>query len=268
MKPLDVITSVDFGYRLVWAEREYLARLALVPVAVKLLTLGIVMALDWQQEYLRSAVLMLPSFFAYGWMLSHLSRLVFYGQRWPFRPSGDAVIDGVMLDDRAHGISAGTLYFAVICYLLAGINGILTMSLSDMKVDGPPGPGGHEPGGVAGLAALAFLVFFLWSVRLLFLYIPAAAGLSVRPIVRAANGMMLSLQMAGTALVSFVPVALIAWWVTMAVIPKTLTPQEPSTGLIVFLTLWWVLASVLAQMIVTASIAFGIKTMMSDKKKP
>ncbi len=177
-----------------------------VPVAVKLLSIGVVMALGWQQEYLRNVILMVPSLFAYGWMLSHLSRLVFFGQRWPFRPSGDAVLDGVLLNDRATACPAGTLFFVLICYFLSGINAALVTLMSGVKQPMTPGQTMHEPEGMASLAALAFMAFSLWSVRFLFLYIPAAAGLSTRPIVRAKQGMLLSLQMTGVALVCILPV--------------------------------------------------------------
>lgn len=268
MKPLDVVNSVDFGYRLVWAERRYLTRLAAIPVLIKLLTIALVIALGWPEEALRSTIISLPSLFAYGWMLSHLSRLVFYGQYWPFRPTGDAVADGVMLQDRAQGVSAGTLFFVVAYYLFAGLDGIILFLIPAEKIQqmtsGVP-PTSEEPSMMLGFAALAFVVFSLWAARFMFLYIPAAAGLSVRPIVRARQGMLISLQMIGIGLVCLIPVMLVAKWLLTIMIAVFVGDHSVSPGLLVLVNTWFQLAITIAQLILTASIAHGIKTMMREK---
>jgi hypothetical protein len=270
MKPMDVISSVDFGYRLVWAERGYLARLATVPVAIKLLTLALVIALDWPEDSLRSTIITLPSLFASGWMLSHLSRLVFYGQRWPFRPSGNAVADNIALQERAHGISAGTLFFALTFYLFFGLSGVAAALVPAEKMQQMAAGNQtlQEPSILAGFLALGFLLLSLWSVRFLFLFIPAAAGLSVRPVVRAPQGMLLSLQMMGIGLVSFIPVILLASWLFTVAFVGFSSGNTISPGMIVLGQAWMVPAVTIAQMIITASIAYGVRTLMSEKSKP
>lgn len=269
MKPLDVTASVDYGYRLIWVERHYLMRLAVVPMVIKFICLLTILSTGWDQQYLRATLVMLPSFFADGWMLSHLVRLVFLGQRWPFRPTGDAVKDDANLNDRAHGVSAGTLFFVVIQYLLAGVNAVMLTILSGMKAEMAANAGqtAHEPSALAGFAALLFLAFSIWSVRLLFLYIPAAVGMRVRTIVNGPQNTLLSLQMLGVALISAIPLMLLANGAANAFIPDGMKPADFTTTMRIVLVAWQVVINTVTYMITTASIAFGIKLMMEARKK-
>ena len=268
MKPLDVINSVDFGYRLVWAERKYLVQLAMVPMAIKLLTLGLILVLGWNEQALRSVIISIPSFLATGWMLSHLSRLVFYGQRWPFRPSGDAAKDGIALQERAYGISAGTLFFTLAVYLFMAPHGIILALVPPEAIEQmeKTGQSPIEPSVFSNFAALVILILSLWLIRFIALFIPAAAGLSVRPIVRARQGMLLSLQVLGTGLVSFVPIIILSSFLFAVVSSMFINGNPVSPGTVLLGKVWLVPTVTAAQLIATASLAFGIKVMMEERK--
>ena len=121
MAAFDVIEAGGKGYSFAWAERRYLLRLALVPLLIKLVCHTVVLTFEWQTDFMRQALVMLPSYFADGWLMAHLVRLVFLEQRWPFRPTGNKEQDLTVLEDRARGVLSGVLVFALIKFLLAGV---------------------------------------------------------------------------------------------------------------------------------------------------
>ena len=110
---IDVVESVDYGYRFLWRERAYLMHIAAAPLAIKAICLLVLIGLGWERDFIRSALVMLPAYFAEGWMLAHLIRLVFYDQRWPFQPTGDKARDQMLLQDRIFG---GHWRRAVFCH--------------------------------------------------------------------------------------------------------------------------------------------------------
>ncbi|MGZ9107235.1 MAG: hypothetical protein ACXW4B_00235 [Micavibrio sp.] len=266
MKPLDVINSVDFGYRLAWAERHYLLRLAAVPLFVRLVCLLAVVGLGWEQEYLRRALIMLPSFFTEGWLLAHLVRLVFHGQRWPFRSSGDKAQDEALLLDRAHGIMAGTLFYVVIKFLMTGCLAIaLSVQMAAQSELAVVAQTNTDPNPIIILISLAVMVLTLWGFRFIFLYIPAAAGISAQFIIRARQGFLLSIQMLGVWMVCSIPFVLLTMIVISAVIPSEPGAALPMTARIVFLLLEVVTETLIA-IVSTAAIAAGLRNMIENPK--
>ncbi len=270
MKPLDVISSVDFGYRLVWRERRYLLRLAAVPLLVKAICLLILSGLGWEQNYLRMGLVMLPSFFTEGWMLAHVTRLIFFDQRWPFRSSGDRKQDEAVLLDRAYGVMLGTMFYVVIKFLLAGVIALLAAfqvmaqaDLAAMSQQTAPA----EPSFLAFLAAVSFLVITAWGFRFMFLYIPAAAGITGDIIIRTKQGMLMSLQMMGIWLVSTVPFLLVLGMVGSALLSGTPTEGGAPVSLGAAWTLVQTVVSTLMAMVCTAAIAAALRNMI-EKPRP
>lgn len=204
MNRIDVINSTDYGYRVLWTERHYLMRLAGVPVLIKLVCFGIVMLLGWEKDSIRVALVMLPSFLTEGWMLAHVSRFVFFGQRWPFRPTGNVEEDEAQLRDRALGVSAGAVAYTLMKYILSGLLGVVETAQSQFPPPGsmhaaqPPDPG-------MAFAALLFVIFSLWMFRYLFYYIPLSVGYGWRALKGAGRGFITSVQFMGVWLVTFVP---------------------------------------------------------------
>ncbi len=260
---IDVIDCIDFGYRTLWREREYLLRIAAVPVLVKLICFMILLLVGWQADFIRSALVLLPAYFAEGWMLAHLIRLVFYDQRWPFRPSGDPVLDHQMLQDRVYGITAGTLFYVVIKFLLAGFKAILT-SAQTAAVETPSIPGDTPP----GIALVALLLIFLtiWGFRFIFLYIPVAAGLRPQVLMNPPNSMQVSIRLLGVWLVSVIPIILLLLVVSSALLSSHLDsgapmPLLPSVVMVLFHVVFDTVIAVLS----TLAAAYGLKKMMTPR---
>lgn len=262
MASLDVISSVDYGYRFIWTERRYLRRLVAVPLAVKLVCFIALTLFGWQQDFIRMALVMLPSFFAEGWMLAHVSRLVFHGQRWPFTASGDRARDEALLLDRAYGVMAGTLFYVVIKYLLAGLMAVLSQAqraaqsqLTQNEITQAP----PDPGMGMFFAALLLLIGTLWGFRFLFLYIPAAAGIGLGLITRVRNSFMMSVEMLGIWLVCFVPFALLMLLLAAVLVPADLQTVADMSGAARFLLLvLQAVADTAIAIVSTAAVAAGL----------
>ena len=235
MASFDVTDSAMKGYSFVWSERRYLARLALFPVLIKFVCSVMVSVMGYDFDFIKQSFLMLPSFFADGWVMAHIVRLIYLGQRWPFRPTGKPEQDMAMLRDRAGGIMAGTVFFALIEFLKTGFTGIVLMSAPPGSMPGstpgsvppaeippatphaiPPAmPEGMSVSEMASTAqgspytailGLAMIVLTVWAVRYLWLYIPAAAGFSGRAYLKRVGGMLGSVRLIGVWLICTVPV--------------------------------------------------------------
>ena len=261
---LDVISSVDYGYRFIWAERQYLRRLIAVPLAVKLVCFIALAVLGWEQDFIRMALVMLPSFFTEGWMLAHVVRLVFHNQRWPFQSVGDRAQDEALLMDRAYGVMAGTLFYVVTKFLLAGLMAFLNRAqVAAQSEMAHAVQTQSEPSMGMFFLALIFLIGTLWGFRFLFLYIPAAAGLSLKLITRVRQSFMMSMEMLGIWLVCFVPFALLTLLLASMLVPPDLkSAEEMTTGARFLLLLLQVGIDTMIAITSTAAVAWGLRNMI------
>lgn len=264
MASFDIIDSASAGYALVWSERRYLLRLAAVPFLIGIVCSTAVMMLGWEQNFTRQALILLPSFFADGWLFSHLVRLVFFDQRWPFRPSGNADRDMQILQERALGIMRGTVTFAVIKYLTAGLTG-LVYAVSDFG-----GAQGEQEVTLVSFAfAVAFFVAAIWAFRLVWLYIPAAVNYPLGRFLRGLGGYSASFQLVGIWLFCFIPLFFI-FGMLLSMLNASVQAAGAASAEVIFLaTVLRVLLDLLVGILATAGIALAFKKqLMPNGKKP
>lgn len=206
MASFDVIDAAMQGYRWLWAERRYLARLALAPVLVKFVCTITVLSLGVSENFVRQALIFLPDYFTEGWLLAHVVRLQFLGQRWPFRPTGDKAADEAVLRDRFRGVMAGTLVYVLSRYLFAGAMQLMQMIEAGVM---PPTGAQEVTSAMAAslLAMMAMFVVFIWCFRLMWMFIPATLNVPVGACLRMmGRRFMPSIYMIGAWLVCFVPI--------------------------------------------------------------
>ena len=268
MASFDVIEASGFAYRLLWGERRYLMRLALVPLLVQIVCHAGVAIFGWETQFIKQALMMLPSYFTDGWMLAHLTRLIFLDQRWPFRPTGDRTKDMAMLQDRAQGIMGGTLFYVVIRFLMAGVlEGTYIVSQQTT----PESAGASPAAPFFALGALALLVFMVWGFRFLWLYIPAALNAPVRDFLAAIRGFGASFYMMGAWLVSFVPLLMAYIFVTtflfsLAGVEAGAGPETLPLSLKITIEVLRALMDLTIRILSTAAIAYGIRAMMDPRR--
>ncbi len=253
MASFDITQAANAGYKTVWAERSYLAKLAVVPFLIKLVCFSVVLLLGWEQQFLRQAIIMLPAYFADGWLCAHIVRLIFLDQRWPFRPTGNTDKDMQTLQDRALGIMRGTLFFVVIKFLLAGITEILYYaSESGLKAEE------GEVNILVFLTAIGGFVFLFWAFRLLWLYIPAAINYPVRAFLIGLGGFAASWRLIGLWFLCFIP-AFFGFGILLSVLGSLVSNPAESVELAFVINVMRVLLDTIVSILATAGIAYGIK---------
>lgn len=258
MAAFDVAGSVSFGYRFVWSERRYLLYLAAVPLLIKFICNMTIIMLDWRTEFIRQALVLLPSYFADGWMLSHLVRLIFLGQRWPFRPGGNRDLDMNMLQDRARGIMAGTVSFAVIEFLLAGfVDALYGLGAATFQEGGK-----QDPSFMTSMSITLIMLLFIWMFRFLWFFIPAAINYPLPRYTRDTASFRDSVRMLAAWLLYFVPLFI---FFSVFLAPVFLGGEKTvmtdfSEG---FLT---VTLDTIVALVATAGMAYGIRGMISQAR--
>lgn len=199
MAPFDLILNTGKAYQTTWNERSYLLRLALVPIMLKIICYVMVFSEGYQDNILRMTLIMLPAVFVEGWMLAHYTRLIFLGQRWPFKPTGNLEQDMFTLRARARGVLAGTIVYVLIAMVIYGVMAALT----------PLMPQSEEAAASArpeiALLMLGVLIATVWGFRYSFLYVPYAVNLDVRFFSSLFPGFMSSFRLMGVWLLCSVP---------------------------------------------------------------
>lgn len=268
MASYDVTDSAMRGYKLVWNERAYLFKLAIFPLFIKFVCAMTVIINDFEFDFAKQALLMLPSYFADGWVMSHLVRLIFLDQRWPFRPTGQPQRDMEMLRDRAGGIMAGTVCFALIEFIKTGLTGIMMMAaFPPGHVPGQlPVPEADPPSLQTALMGIGMIVVTVWMVRYLWLYIPAAAGVPGRAYLKRVGGMMGSIRVLGVWMICSIPL-LFGFMLLASVFLSGVQPGSDVPPAIDFvMNSLRVTVIMLTTLITTAGVAFVIRGMFEDKR--
>ena len=256
MQPsFDLISAVGHAYQFVWHYRRPIARLAIIPAIAGLICYGLILVLDYERNYLIQSVIMLPAFFAEGWMIVYLIRLI-------FRQSAEEKPDVPVLHaDR--DMQAGIGVYVLTKYLLFGAVGYLWMNFDEtlQNIEG------QDPSGAFMGLTVAIMFFMVLIFRFFWLYIPATLNIPFKSYVHHTRGFQVSLQMVGAWLISFVPFSILFSIIgTIIVSPYTSMDEMPiiAKSMVSVLQLVTELA---VNIVSTASIAYGIR-MLYTRKPP
>lgn len=138
-------------------------------------------------------------------MLSHLIRLVAFGQRWPFKPTGNLDADLAVLSVRARGVLSGMIVFVLVNMGLGFLMAVVgTYVMPYMPQDGAT-DAMEIPAQIAFLSFLMLGVIF-WGFRLMWMYIPAAIGIDLKDYLIKIRGVATSFHMIGLWLLCFMPI--------------------------------------------------------------
>ncbi len=265
MASFDTISAAKNAYRESWAARDYLFRLMLVPLALKLFcfTMGASFASGEDGNYLRFMLIMVPALIAEGWMLSHYVRYLVLGQTWPFRATGDLDADLAVLTVRARGILSGMIVFVLINMAL----GLLTAVISQLMMPYMPAEGVETPEVPAGIALLSvfLLIGIFWGFRLLWVYIPFALNIDFMTYMKKLRGFHTSILLIATWILCFLPFFL-ALQVIAGVIGGLLSSlfgSGVSSFIVIIIT---VIVDTLKSLVATAGITMGLKEMFAGQK--
>lgn len=253
MSSFDIVTAAGNAYTKVWHERAYLMTLAAVPVLIKFICFVVLFTYDFGDNSLRSTLVLVPSYFVEGWMLSHWVRLIVLGQRWPFQPTGDDDADMKVLNERARGVLGGMIVYVLIQMLIAAVwAGVVTLPMDEESLQNP------DMG--MRLMSVALFVFMLWAFRFLWIFIPVAANYTMTGFLKDVAHPKLSLYMIAVWLICAVPGFTLMMGLTLPIIlggeEVPMVMRFMSAGVQVVL-------EVVINCLATAGIAYGLKDMYS-----
>lgn len=212
--PFNIVQSARSAYRFIYAERLYILRLALFPTLIKLVCYVAGLALGYEDNMIRMALILLPASLVEGWMLSHLVRLIMLGQRWPFQPTGDTEADLEALEPRMRGVMGGLITYALINMVIAGVMALLVGMVPDTA--DPAAAQVVSPS--QALLMMMALVACIWGFPLLWIYIPMATSMDAASWARSVFGLRFSFPMIAVWMLCYLPVAAITLFGVSAIL--------------------------------------------------
>jgi hypothetical protein len=271
---IEIIDPVGHAYRFLWIERRYIARLAALPLLVKFGCNLAAEALGYDMNFIRMALLMLPSFFMDGWLLAHIVRFAALGQRWPYQPKNASSATGPsgemeMLSDRAHGILTGIAAYMLIRFLMTGLLAFLYAAAPHDVLPGAtmgevPGEPPPIVSPAAYLCALLVLFIGLWAFRLVWLYIPAALNVPMLSFLRSLRGTGGSLAMLGLWLIADLPLVVVFLALTSVLVEPFGSLEHTPLPMRAALDGCWSLADTLIGVVTTYAMSIALKPVLSE----
>lgn len=248
----DFVDAMAAACSFVWRYRRAVLALAMIPLIVKIACLVAIFGLGLENHYLRQGLVLLPAYFAEGVFLARLILMA--------GPGGESLLPMPPREDRR--VMAATLAFVLIKIILAGLGG-LGMEYAVVIQAQPE----QTEGSLALFFGLLFLLgATLWGVRLTWLYIPLAQGYGALELLRRIHGLRASFVMIGAWMLCFIPL-LLALVMAAGFLADAMGHSEESPSHIYrFIVI--VLQSgleLLANLLATLTIAFGVHTIMQGK---
>jgi hypothetical protein len=254
MAKFNILNAAENAYRTSWGERRYLLRLAIVPFFLKLICYSLAFSMGYQEDYLRLTLFLLPALFAEGWMLSHYTRLIVLGHRWPFVPTGNMQEDIKTISVRARGVMGGLIVYVLINMALGAILAFVTP-----LVPSEPTTAEQLPP-ATGFLFFALLIFSFWGFRLTWLYIPYALNIDAARYLKTLGGFAASIPLIGTWFLCFLP-----FMIFVQIIGAVLTPLLGSAGGFAIVIVM-VAADILKNILATAAITYGLIELFGENK--
>lgn len=266
MAHIDILPATIKAYRTAWDERSYLLRLAAIPFLIKLFCFSMAISYAGQPEdHLRFTLIMIPALMAEGWMVSHFVRLLVFGQRWPFRPTGNLEADLAVLAVRARGVLSGMIVFVLANMALGALMAFVGVYIMPYLPEDSANTAAVEiPGHIAFISFVMVIAIF-WGFRLMWMYIPYAVGMDWRSYLTPLRGAMTSFHMIALYFLCFVPLFL-----GMVLLKGLFAPIVQSiggdAGASVLMVLVTVLADTLKVIFVTGGMTYALMEIFKQEK--
>ena len=205
MATFDFIESAGKAYKFTGEHARILTRMAFWPVLLKLVTFVGITAFGLEENVLRQGLLLLPAYFAEGWLVAAAIRIALLEENWPPKnPPAEKGVKASILQNRSNAILAAAIIYVLTKLALSFLTGMtmFEMQKADVSTQAEPTMGMF-------LAACAALAFVIWAFRFTWLYVPVALGLSLQGFIKRIKAFMTSIYMIGLWLLCFVPLALV-----------------------------------------------------------
>ncbi len=255
----DIVNTARQAYRITWAEREYLMKLALVPLIIKYIFYAISVHYVEPHNVLRLSLMMLPAYFVEGWLLSHWVRtLIVPHHRWPFQPSGNEGKDLKEIKTRARGIMGGAVAYALINLLIAGF---FSFFMAQIPLDMDP----SEADPAVALSGIMMMVLTFFLFRFVWLYIPLAVNINLRVVLHKLMPKGLTFNLIGVWLVCFMPPILALY--LLGGILQSVAGEDPLPVMQALIMFVRVALDTVKNILVTAGMAYAFIQILDMKIK-
>lgn len=264
MANFDFIESASEGYKFVWEKRRVLAPLAALPFVAKIALFGLVILFGLEENYLRQGLILIPFYAVEGWMLSVLIRMAVWGDNTRTLKMHDGA--ELAPTEAVRALRAGIITFVILKLVGAAVSGLaMENGMEDMLYGDPVG--GSSLIALAGASGL--LIVTLWAFRLLWLYVPAALGYSLRGYMAAMRGFKSSFQIVALWLMCFIPlfvVMIMALEFLNGAFPNANIAEGGNGAVSLGLSVITGGFEIMIDMVAAASAAFAVHTMMRTDK--
>jgi hypothetical protein len=264
----DLIDAAGYGYHRVWAERQYLIRLAFIPLILKFACAVLAYSLGYTDDLLRRGLIILPAVFAQGWVMAQFLRTLLMEERWPMplpERGDEAAFARVIL--RARGIVSSTLVFVLInlasTVLAWGAFELdrVAQGVVDQQAAVPSGDA-ENPGAnmLLFIPAVAAIFLSLWSIRLLWVYIPYAVLMPIGTYLKRLGGFMASIRLAGLYLICMVPLNVLAMMMVQGLLTSSGATLDNVPAYISFISIFLgVITDFIVGLLATAAVAYAMR---------
>lgn len=191
----DFMAAANHGYLTVWENRDVLLRLAGLPFLIKMGCIAAILFLGMEQDVLRHGLIMLPSYFAEGFLIAYVLRVLCAG--------GNLGDDVKQAHSYFQDVVASMVLYVLIKIVLAALIGMTVESLPTDFAQTPQ----PEPSSQAFMAAMMLFAFMIWAFRFMWLYVPLAMGVPLSEFLKKIEGFGVSFPMFSCWLMCFLPLA-------------------------------------------------------------
>lgn len=255
----DFIDACAKSFKFFWSKRLLIAKLVLIPVLVKFITIVATFSFGLEGNILRQGLMRIPSFFIDGVLICYIVRI--------------ALIEAQIIQEQNKtlpfdDLKKGAIVFTLIqmfAYLTIGIVSTYT-DLSQLEnpdvQDQPP------PNFLTFISILGFIGMMVWSFRLAWLHIPIMLGISVKEYLIAIKGMLSSVLMIATWVICMIPFLFITFIIGDLLSSLNTTEGMPMSTIPSFL-FYGVqsFADIFIGIVSNLAIAFGVMKMIEKQQK-
>ncbi len=271
--PLEMIDSVGFGYRAVWRERAWLLKLMIIPILIKFASMVCIITFGFEGDFLMQGLIMIPSFFAEGWLLAQFLRLLLMEERWPIvmdrMPQG-AELERLLL--RARGILSSVLIFVLWNLFLAlAVFGIFKLyEHFGISMDQVLGRSDTPPSEEAVAKMMPIMIgigiFIIAGFRVWWMYVPFAVLVGPRAYLKATRGFTPSIRMLAIFLMCWAPLNLLAS-ILVGLVAGLFGGVDDGQIVQFFMMLIQVVAMTLISLVATGAFAWALRDYLPHTRK-
>lgn len=259
MASIDIIQSAELAYKKTWAERRYLLPMLIIPLLIKYFFFTLASIVVEGENFLRLSLIMLPAYFAEGWLLAHWVRTIVMGHRWPFRPTGDDKADIKSLKLRGRGVLSGAVCFTLIHLAIAGY---FSFFMSYIPVDMKP----EDADPSIAIVGMTMLFATIMLFRYVWFYIPLSVNTPPQLFLNVVKPISVTFHLLGLWLVCAVPAVLMLQFTGNLFGGAS---EEGQSNLVLdnISVLMRITIDMIKNLIVTAGLTIAIMTLLGLQKK-